>query len=62
MRGAVEVEVNLAFRTLGLGVTVHADVFDEAASDGFLGLCINDSKFYRRAAAVEDEYAHGFFL
>ena len=62
MRGAVEVEVNLAFRTLSLGVAVHADVFDEAASDGFLGLCIDDSKFYRGAAAVENEYAHGFFL
>ena len=58
MRGAVEVEVNLAFRALGLGVAVHADVFDEAASDGFLGLCIDDSELYRGAAAVEDEYAH----
>jgi hypothetical protein len=25
-----------------------------------LGLCIDDSKFHRRAAAVEDEYAHFF--
>jgi len=62
MRGAVEVEVNLAFRTLGFGVAVHADVFDEAAGDGFLGLCIDDSEFHRGAAAVENEYAHVFFL
>ena len=60
MRGAVEVEVNLAFGTLCFGVTVHADVFDEAASDGFLGLCIDDSELHRGAAAVENEYAHGF--
>ena len=60
MRGAVEVEVNLAFGTLSLGVAVHADVFDEAACDGFLGFCIDDSELYRGAAAVEDEYAHVF--
>ena len=52
MRGAVEVEVNLAFRTLGLCVAVHADIFDEAACDGFLGFCIDDSEFHGGAATV----------
>ena len=60
MRGAVEVEVDFAFGAFCLGVTVDADVFDEAASDGFLGFCIDDGKLYRGAAAVEDEYAHFF--
>ena len=58
MRGAVEVEVNLAFGALGLGVTVHADIFDEAACNGFLGLGVDDSELYRGAAAVKNEYAH----
>ena len=58
MRGAVEVEVNLAFRALGLSVAVHADIFDEAACDGFLGLGVDDSEFHRGAAAVKNEYAH----
>jgi hypothetical protein len=33
-------------------VAVHADIFDEAACDGFLGFCIDDSEFHGGAATV----------
>ena len=52
MRGAVEVEVNLAFGTLCFGVTVHADVFDETACDGFFSLGVDDGELDRGTAAV----------
>ena len=58
VRGAVEVEVDVAFGALGLHVAVHADIFDEAAGDGLLGLGIDDGELDRRTAAVENEYAH----
>ena len=58
MRGAVEVEVDFAFGALGLGMTVHADIFDEAACDRFFSFGVDDSEFHRGAATVENEYAH----
>jgi len=58
MRGAIEVEVDVAFGALGLGVAIHADIFDEAACDGLLGLSVDDGELHGRAAAVKNEYAH----
>ena len=62
VRGAVEIEVDVAFGALGLHVAVHADIFDEAARDGFLGLGVDDGELDRRTAAVKNEYAHYCFL
>ena len=62
MSGAIEVEIDVAVRTLSLHVAIHADIFDEAARDGFLGLGVDDSELHRRAAAVKYEYAHCSFL
>lgn len=58
MRGAVEVEVDVAFGALGLGVAVYADIFDEAACDRLFGLSVDDGELHGRAAAVKNEYAH----
>ena len=60
--GAIEIEVDVACRALCLDVAVNADIFDEAARDGFLGLGVDDSELHRRAAAVKYEYAHCSFL
>ena len=60
--GAIEVEVDVAFGAFCLDVAVNADIFDEAARDGFLGLGVDDSELHRRAAAVKYEYAHCSFL
>ena len=60
--GAIEIEVDVAGRALCLDVAVNADIFDEAARDGILGLGVDDSELHRRAAAVKYEYAHCSFL
>ena len=52
MRGAVEVEVDFAFGAFCLGVAVDADVFDEAACDGFFSLGVDDGELDRGTAAV----------
>ena len=52
MRGAIEVEVDFAFGAFCLGVTVDADVFDEAACDGFFSLGVDDGELDRGTAAV----------
>ena len=46
MRRAVEIEVDIAFGALGFDVAVHADIFDEAARDGFFGLGVDDSELH----------------
>ena len=56
--GAVEIEVDVADRALGLHVAVHADIFDEAAGDGFFGLGVDNGELDRGAAAIKNEYAH----
>ena len=56
--GAIEIEVDVACRALGLYVAVHADVFDEAAGDGFFGLGVDDGELDRGTAAIKNEYAH----
>jgi len=58
MSGAIEVEIDVAVRALSLHVAIDADIFDEAARDGFFGLGVDDSELHRRAAAVKYEYAH----
>ena len=58
VRGAVEIEVDVAFGALGLHVAIHADIFDEAAGDGLFGLGIDDGELDRGAAAIKNEYAH----
>lgn len=55
---AVEIEVDVAFGALGLHVAVHADIFDEAAGDGFFGLGVDNGELDRGAAAIKNEYAH----
>ena len=62
VRGAVEIEVDVADRALGLHVAIYADIFDEAARDGFFGLGVDDSELDRGAAAIKNEYAHCSFL
>ena len=62
VRGAVEVEVDFAFGALGLNVAVYADVFDEAAGDGFFGLGVDDGELDRGTAAIKNEYAHCLIL
>ena len=52
VRGAVEIEIDVAFGALGLYVAVHADIFDEAAGDGLLGLGVDDGELDRGAAAI----------
>ena len=52
VRGAIEVEVDVAFGALGLHVAVHADVLDEAAGDGLLGLGVDDGELDRGTAAI----------
>ena len=37
---------------------IHADVFDEAAGDGFFGLGVDNGELDRGAAAIKNEYAH----
>ncbi len=59
---AIEVEVDFAFRSLSLGVTVHADIFDETACDRFFRIGIDNGKLHRGTAAVQNEYAHNFCL
>lgn len=58
VRGAVEIEVDVALGALGLDVAIHADIFDEAAGDGFFGLGIDDGELDRGTAAIKNEYAH----
>ena len=58
MGRAIEIEVDIAFRALGLHVTIHADIFDEAAGDGFFGLGVDNGELDRGAAAIKNEYAH----
>ncbi len=55
---AVEIEIDVAFGALGLDVAIHADVFDEAAGDGFFGLGVDNGELDRGAAAIKNEYAH----
>ena len=52
VRRAVEIEIDVAFGALGLHVTVHADVLDEAAGDGLLGLGVDDGELDRGTAAI----------
>ena len=59
---AIEIEVDVAFGALGLYVAVHADIFDEAAGDGFFGLGVDNGELDRGAAAIKNEYAHCSFL
>jgi hypothetical protein len=59
MRGAIEVEVDVAFGALSFSVTVDADVFNESACNGLLGLCVDDGELHRGRAAIKNEYAHG---
>ena len=61
VRGAVEIEVDVAGGTLGLHVAVDADIFDEAARDGFLGLGVDNGELDRGAAAIKNEYAHSIY-
>ena len=56
--GAIEIEVDVAGGALGLDVAVDADIFDEAAGDGFFGLGVDNGKLDRGAAAIKNEYAH----
>ncbi len=58
MGRAIEIEVDVAFGALGLDVAIHADVFDEAARDGFFGLGVDNGELDRGAAAIKNEYAH----
>ena len=58
MSRAIEIEVDIAFGALGLDVTIHADIFDEAAGDGFFGLGIDNGELDRGTAAIKNEYAH----
>ena len=60
MRGAIEVEVDVAFGALCFSVTVDADVFNESACNGLLGLCVDDGELHRGRAAIKNEYAHVF--
>lgn len=62
MSGAIEVEIDVAFGALGLYVAIDADIFDEAARDGFLGLGVDNGELDRGAAAIKNEYAHCSFL
>ena len=62
MSRAVEIEVDVAFGALCLHVAVHADIFDEAAGDGFFGLGVDNGELDRGAAAIKNEYAHCSFL
>ena len=55
---AVEIEIDVSDRALGLDMAVHADVFDEAAGDGLFGLGVDDGELDRGAAAIKNEYAH----
>ena len=56
--GAIEVEVDVAGRAFCLDVAVNADIFDEAARDGFFGLGVDNGELDRGAAAIKNEYAH----
>lgn len=58
MRWAIEVEIDFAFRAFCLCVAIRADVFYEAACNGFLGFSIDDGELHRGTAAVKNEYAH----
>ena len=58
MSGAIEVEIDVAVRALSLHVAIDADVFDEAAGDGFFGLGVDNGELDRGAAAIKNEYAH----
>ena len=58
MSRAVEIEVDVAFGALGFHVAIYADIFDEAAGDGFFGLCVDNGELDRGAAAIKNEYAH----
>ena len=58
MSRAVEIEIDVAVRALGLYVAIHADVFDEAAGDGLFGLGVDNGELDRGAAAIKNEYAH----
>ena len=58
VRRAIEIEVDIACRALGLHMAIHADIFDEAAGDGFFGLGIDNGKLDRGTAAIKNEYAH----
>jgi hypothetical protein len=62
MSRAIEIEVDIAFGALGLHVTIHADIFDEAAGDGFFGLGVDNGELDRGAAAIKNEYAHKVVL
>ena len=56
--GAIEVEIDVAVRALSLHVAIDADIFDEAARDGFFGLGVDNGELDRGAAAIKNEYAH----
>ena len=58
MSGAIEVEIDVAVRALSLHVAIDADIFDEAARDGFFGLGVDNGELDRGAAAIKNEYAH----
>ena len=62
MSGAIKVEIDVAVRALGFYVAIDADVFDEAAGDGFFGLGVDNGELDRGAAAIKNEYAHCSFL
>ena len=47
MRGAIEVEVDVAFGALGFSVAIDANVFNESACNGLLCLCVDDGELHR---------------